>query len=207
MTDFTKAFVHNILSNYGDHHWTVQGFGFLRMYFGPHENPKRYRLNLWDSSFTVPGVSTIHDHPWHFTSLIIAGCFCNQRFDMMVLPPVDYSDPNSPLEGGPATHTFTTIRTGEGGGMEQSGIDYCRLTRRKPELYFAGDTYHQDANEVHETLFEDGSVTLNERTPLPDGDHARVFWPYGESWVDAEPRPARPEELTAAITPCLERWF
>ncbi len=194
MTDFTKAFVHNILSNYGDHSWTVQGFGFLRMYFGPHENPKRYRLNLWDSRFTVPGVSTIHDHPWHFNSIIIAGAFCNQRY-VMDDSQCDFS------------HSFTTIRTGEGGGMEKSPITECLLVPQKPELYIAGDTYHQDASEIHETIFTDGTVTLNERTPLPDGDHARVFWPYDESWVDAEPRAACASELTAAITSCLDRWF
>ena len=62
--------------------WTVQGFGFLRTYFGPPNAPKMYRLNLWDHHFTVPNVSTIHDHPWDFTSVIVAGEFANQRYNI-----------------------------------------------------------------------------------------------------------------------------
>lgn len=198
--DFTKPLVHKILSDWDAYDWTVQGFGFLRMYFGPRENKKRYRLNLWDSRFTVPHVSTIHDHPWHFNSIIVAGVFCNQRYRV---------ERDRPIGGGPsaATHHFTTIRTGEGGGMEQSPIENALLIPEQPELYGPGDTYHQDANEVHETIFKDGTVTLNERTPLPDGDHARVFWPVGTDWVDAEPRPAELSEVKAAISSCLERWF
>lgn len=198
MTDFTKPLVQKLLTDWEMYDWTVQGFGFLRMYFGPKENKKRYRLNLWDHRFTKPGVSTIHDHPWHFNSCIVAGVFCNQRFFI--------ETPRSNYDLVP-THSFTTIRTGEGGGMEKSPIEICRLIRQTPELYTAGATYHQDAHEVHETLFEDGSVTLNERTPLPDGDHARVFWPVGESWVDAEPRPATEDEVKAAISSSLKRWF
>jgi hypothetical protein len=191
---FIRPLVENILSNPIGQAWTVQGFGFLRTYFGPPDAPKRFRLNLWDNHFTVPGVSTIHDHPWHFKSLIVAGAFCNVRYDI--------SRENAPL-----THAYTTIRTGEGGGMEKAPIAHCILRARKPELYTAGDTYHQDASEVHETIFTDGSVTFNERKPLEDGDHARVFWPFGESWVDAEPRAATVDEVMQATSLSLGRWF
>src|ERR1039458_5729288 len=78
--------------------WTVQGFGFLRTYFGPPDAPKRFRLNLWDSHFTVPDVSIIHDHPWHFTSIVIAGQLFNNRYI---------------VEPDGQTHHFTTIKTGE----------------------------------------------------------------------------------------------
>lgn len=36
---FTKALVANILID-TNRYWTVQGFGFLRTYFGPPELPK-----------------------------------------------------------------------------------------------------------------------------------------------------------------------
>lgn len=91
--------------------------------------------------------------------------------------------------------------------MERSPIMSSILKPRKPELYGPGGTYAQEASEVHETCYLDGAVTLNERTPLADGDHARVFWPAGEKWVDAIPRAATPDEVEEAVTHSLREWF
>ena len=79
---FLRPLVRRVLE---DRHskWTVQGFGFLRTYFGPPDAPKKFRLNLWDSDFTIPNVSTIHDHPWSFKSIIVAGDFYNQRYRLL----------------------------------------------------------------------------------------------------------------------------
>jgi hypothetical protein len=178
--------------------WTVQGFGFLRTYFGPALAPKRFRLNLWDSRFTVPNVSTIHDHPWDLTSLIIAGEMVNQRY----LPRDIRSGPRPTF--GP-THEFTTIKTGEGGGLEKSPGQYCKLDKYPMETYRPGDSYAQHAEEVHETIFKDGTVTLNER--VGDTEHARVFWPFGTAWVDAMPRPATEDEVSDAVGRSLAEWF
>src|SRR5258708_2442216 len=94
--------------------WSVQGFGMMRTYIGPPDNPKEYRLNIWDRELAVPNVSTIHDHPWHFDSIVIGGAFVNQRFHFST----DYDR---------ATHVYTTIKTGEGGGMEKSPTKTCIL--------------------------------------------------------------------------------
>jgi len=192
---FLKPLVANVLQ---DEHrkWTVQGFGFLRTYFGPADAPKRYRLNLWDHRFTVPNVSTIHDHPWSFTSIIVAGKFTNLRYTMRRSV--------GGLDAKP-THTYTTIRTGEGGGLEKSPFNHCVLEPKWREHYGAGDMYTQRADEIHETMFEDGAVTLNER--VGDTEHARVFWPYGTDWVDAIPRPATWEEVSLSVLNSLRRWF
>lgn len=177
--------------------WTVQGFGFLRTYFGPADAPKKFRLNLWDNRFTVPNVSTIHDHPWDFKSLIVAGQFYNQRYRMpWVSPPDLFPHPS---------HSFTVIKTGEGGGLEKSAEGKCVLERMAIEQYLPGDTYSQAASEIHETLFKNGSVTLNERTG--DTEHARVFWPYGTNWIDAMPRPATRDEVSDATLRSLRDWF
>lgn len=189
---YLKPLVANVLQ---DEHrkWTVQGFGFLRTYFGPAHAPKMYRLNLWDHRFTVPSVSTIHDHPWDFSSVIVAGRFTNQRYAMQ------------DFVGDKPTHMFTTIRTGEGGGLEKSAFEDCFLSPEIPEDYEPGDTYAQIANEIHETKFVDGAVTLNER--IGDTEHARVFWPHGTDWIDAMPRPATRDEVSAAVDNSLQRWF
>jgi hypothetical protein len=193
---FLKPLVASVLRD-SHREWTVQGFGFLRTYFGPADAPKRFRLNLWDHRFTVPNVSTIHDHPWDFTSIVIAGEFANQRYTMKALPvqvePIKY------------THAFTTLKTGVGGGLEKSAFNACVLEPKPEELYRPGDVYHQRADEIHETLFADGTVTLNER--IGDTEHARVFWPWGTHWVDAMPRPATREEVSIATLNSLKRWF
>lgn len=174
--------------------WTVQGFGFLRTYFGPPAQPKRFRLNLWHTRFTVPNVSTIHDHPWDFTSVIVAGKFGNQRYGAR-----GTSSQDSP------THHFTTIKTGEGGGLEKSEVRDVTLVPYHREHFVPGDVYGQKADEIHETLFADGTVTLNER--VGDTEHARVFWPFGSNWVDAIPRVATRNEVSDTVLYSLREWF
>lgn len=178
--------------------WTVQGFGFLRTYFGPPDAPKKFRLNLWDSDLTIPNVSTIHDHPWDFKSIIIAGSFYNKRY--LLLSTKEWI--SGIVE---PTHHHVTIKTGEGGGKRKITPKICRLKSLPIEHYAPGDTYEQRADEIHETIFEDGTITLNER--IGDTEHARVFWPYGTDWVDAKPRKATQAEVNSAVTYSLKEWF
>lgn len=193
MTDlmFLKPLVARVLQD-NRHQWTVQGFGFLRTYFGPADNPKRFRLNLWDHRFSVKNVSTIHDHPWDLTSLIIAGHMQNQRYVL-----ADY--------GATPSHSYTTIRTGEGGGLIKDPTRLAYLEPKLREIYDPGESYSQKADEIHETIFDDGTVTLNER--IGDTEHARVFWPYGTEWVDAIPREASRDEVSDAVLGSLRRFF
>jgi|SRR6478736_2053127 len=188
---FIKPFVANALQD-DRREWTAQGFGFLRTYFGPADAPKKFRLNLWHSRFTVPNVSTIHDHPWDLTSLIIAGQMVNQR----------YRIGHASLD---RTHHYTTIKTGVGGGLERNDVQDCALVKYPSEIYRPGDSYKQRAEEIHETIFADGTVTLNER--IGDTEHARVFWPYQTDWVDAFPRPATREEVADTVLASLREWF
>jgi len=198
---FVKPLVERVLRD-PNSQWTVQGFGFLRTYFGGPDNPKEFRLNVWDSRLSVPNVSTIHDHPWHFDSLIVAGRFSNQRYLMVA----DLDEPPAldPVPSIARHFAYTTIKTGEGGGMEKTPVRYAILKPWAVEPYNPGDTYHQESDEIHETLFTDGCVTLNKRTKVGDGEHARVFWPAGTEWVDAEPRPATPAEVAAVVENALK---
>lgn len=186
--DALRACVHAFLLSPFNQPWSVQGFGMLRTYFGA---DKKYRLNIWDSALAVKNVSILHTHPWHFTSWIMSGKFKNQRF---------YE-----ARTGLLTHDWAVIKTGEGGGPDgEKGSS--RLLEGEPEFYMPGDTYMQSPEEIHASYFEDGTVTLNVRKRVGDGEHARVFWPHGEPWVDAEPRAANAEEITAVIGRALERW-
>jgi hypothetical protein len=171
--------------------WTVQGFGMLRCYL---DSEKVYRLNIWSSTLAISGVSVVHDHPWHLSSLILSGKICNVRYVEVPLSHRDAVD----FHG-------QRIKTGEGGGPEGERFD-ARLRYLQPETYGPGDTYAQRAEEIHCSDPDDGAVTLNCRERVGDGEHARVFWPYGEEWVDAEPRPASYSEVRSTIASALERW-
>ena len=190
--NFLKPLVASILEKPERLNWSLQGFGMLRTYIG---EGNRYRLNIWHSQLAVFSVSTIHDHPWHFTSQIVAGVFVNVRYDI------------GPIHA-PATHAFRTIKTGPNGGMDfNEPATPISLVARRPEIYLPGDIYSQRASEIHESIPVDGTVTINDRTRVGDGERARVFWPIDESWIDAKPRPATVAEICAVAQYALERWF
>lgn len=203
-----RLMVAEVLRRPFDREWSVQGFGMMRTYFGPE---KQYRLNLWDKRFRVPNVSIVHDHPWHFESWIIAGHFTNVRY---ITGTTDYfagreDDPNRihyRVSACPPNFHCQTIKTGEGGGPVGE-VANVFLIAEQPEQYRAGDKYSQRAHEVHASYYEDGTVTLNDRERLEDGEHARVFWPLGERWVDAEPRTATENEVWSATQDARARWF
>lgn len=191
---FLKPLVEQLLREPDYHEWTVQGFGMLRTYIGPESNPSKFRLNIWDSRFAVPEVSTIHDHPWHFDSVIVAGAFCNVRYR---------EDKNRTAY----THESMLIIPGPDGGPTKQPTEGAHLTALTPELYVAGDVYYQSADEIHQSIPYNGTVTLNDRTRTGGEDRARVFWPRGQKWVDAKPRKATLEEVRLSCRDSLMRWF
>ena len=184
-----REFVRRVLINPFDWEWSVQGFGMLRTYL---DTEKRFRLNVWDRRLAVPNVSLIHDHPWHFKSYIISGGFVNTRY---------YNDPNGD------EYDYMVIKTGEGGGPDGVSGTIRMSSAILPENYKQGDMYSQEAREVHKSVYTDGAVTLNDRTPLLDSDHATVFWPHGESWVDAEPRLATAQEIMVTCGKALRLFY
>lgn len=184
-----RALVKTMLMYPRNHKWTTQGFGMMRTYLPHGPNPKRFRLNVWDAKMATPHVSTMHDHPWDFQSWIINGNFRNTRF-------VEDAYNGDPWE-------YMTIMCGECGGAK-SGSTPIRLRAFPTEHYTTGDIYRQKASEIHVSEYDDGTVTLNDRTG--DTEHARVFWPAGSEWVDAKPRPATDMEVATATMLALEKW-
>jgi hypothetical protein len=173
-----RDLVRKTLQNPGDPRgWTAQGLGMLRTYLGDWT-----RLHVWDPALAVPNVSTVHDHPWHFRSLVVAGSVTNR---LLFLPP------------GEPTHYQMEILCGAGGGP-RGACSPVRLEEDSRATFGAGDTYVQGATEVHESLPEPGTVTLVTRVFLTDRDRAHVFGPLGERWVSAEPRPATADEVRRA---------
>lgn len=168
------------------HEWTTQGLGMIRTYLDPE---KVWRLNVWHSMFRIPEASTIHDHPWHLDSWVLAGRFFNQRMRIA-----------NNVETGVAMDYFT-IRTGinHDPAKDRGPVKTCNLVAGLVEEYEPGDYYHQDAEEIHETTFVDGAVTINRRNRIGTGEHAKVFWPHRQEWVDAKPAVATIEQVLTAL--------
>lgn len=174
--------------------WSIQGLGMIRLYLSP-----EVRLHVWDSRYAVPGVSTLHDHPWHLHSRIVAGAVHQYRFTKTIelkalVAPVPVAD----------LWKEQTILCGEGGGL--CGVPTpVALIRGAKETYRAGEVYQQTADEIHESMPEGGTVTLVTREFLEDAEHAHVY--FKDEWVTAEPRPATASEVAAVLGYSLQRWF
>ena len=187
-----KAMAEHILRHASAFRWELQGFGMLRCYL-----PGDVRLQVWDGIFAVPGVTTIHDHPWHFDSLIVAGELYNERFTECK----PWSQDPQP------THMKRSIVPGIGLRRAGTGEDEpVRLVSKGVEHYRAGQTYHQQADEVHESRPVRGTVTIIRRQRV-GADVARSYYPHGTEWVSAEPRLATVRERDDIIEHALRKWF
>lgn len=185
-----NAAVRSILENPLTREWSLQGFGMLRTYLD-----KEVRLHIWDSRYKVDEVSEIHTHPWHFDSLVVAGQVQNLRYWRVPSYRHDSMLFNKQL-----------IKCGVGGCMVGSPtVEALAIASR--EVFIAGETYRQSAKEIHQSLPEDGTVTIVRRQFLDDEDHAYVFFPHSEKWVSAEPREATAEEVSNICQNALSTWF
>lgn len=182
MTTITESLIDDILAHPFDRDWSIQGFGMLRTYL---DDEHVGRLHIWDTDTAVDEVSTIHDHPWDFTSRIVRGEIRNQRFVM------------HDSETAPKFYT-ARIRCGEGGGLV-SEPKLAAICSEGVERYEAGGTYSMLAPELHESFPSRGAVTVIERKFHADKDIATVCWRSGE-WVSAEPRPATRDEIEHFIS-------
>lgn len=193
-----KAQVEEMLLHPLRYEWSIQGFGMLRAYFAE----RTMRLHIWDDRYRVPDVTLLHDHPWNFSSYIVAGQVEQYRY--------------APWDGGARPfgdaliedYTEETIQCGPGGFACNTTAP--RVLKRYPlEVYRAGQVYQQAATEIHCSLPVNGTITIIERK-VPEGaspDHAHVYYKPEAGWVSAEPRPATPEEIVQICQSSLDTWF
>ncbi len=73
----SKALVFTILQHAEDFPWRMQDIGLMALRL---DDRREYRLHVWDPSDSV-GDPPIHDHPYDFTSKIIAGELTNIRHE------------------------------------------------------------------------------------------------------------------------------
>lgn len=187
--DLLRLMVETTLRNPYDLEWSAQGLGMLRVYLQPN-----VRLHVWDRELLVPGASPLHTHPWDFRSTVIAGRLENRRYACGVAKEDAEVWNQVMIQCGESAHVVN----------EKQQVELVQLA---PEFYQQGDTYEQQATEVHWSLPEDGTVTICERVFKEDRDHAFVFWRGKGGWVDAKPRPATRKEVGRVTLRALETWF
>lgn len=188
-----RKLVLSILRNPLDHEWSLQGFGMLRTYLDPNT-----RLHVWSmrSGHRVEGVSDIHNHPWHFKSHMLVGRIRNVRYKEV------------PADHPAATESFdrVTIQCGENAHIVGEP-ESVRLWQYASEDVIAGRSYHMRAEDLHRSVPLTGSVSIIERNPLDDPEHALVYYPTGTQWVDAKPRRATVGEIVGITGEALKLWF
>ena len=72
-----RALVRTILEHAEDYPWTMQDIGLLGLRL---DDRREYRLQVWDPSSAV-GDPPVHDHPFDFTSTVVAGEMTNTRYE------------------------------------------------------------------------------------------------------------------------------
>ena len=167
--------------------WSLQGFGMFRLYLS-----RAVRLHVWSPAHARERVHTIHTHPWHFVSHVVAGRITDRVYDRFV----------NARGGAGDDWTEERIVCGQGGGATGERST-CRLGQPVEHTFYAGDTYRRDASDIHESIAVEGTVTIVQRTFLADTEHASVFHPVDTEWVSAEPRDARSEEVRAMAKQAL----
>ena len=199
-----REFIRGVLRHHHFYKWTLQGFGMLRTF--PFPDNQEVRLHVWSKAHQVPGVSTIHNHPWDFSSTVVSGELTNVLYGVARASKTLYDKLTLEQQGG-FSHERQDLRCGEGGGL--IGVPTpVRLVEVGRATYTSDwtHTYMQTAEAIHESRPQDGTVTLVARKFRENRDIARVFWPAGLAWISAEPREATPAEVEAIVENALEKW-
>lgn len=168
--------------------WSVQGLGMFRLYLS-----KEQRLHVWDPNFAVTNVSTIHSHPWHFTSYVVSGRITDRLYE------------EKRLGFQSATHGKQKIVCGPGGGAIGDTLEPVTLSLLQEVTIEEGNSYGLSADALHESVPEPGVVTIITREFREDTEHAFVCFPWGEKWISAEPRKATMQEVESMASRALAR--
>lgn len=172
-----------ILNKWEWYDWSVQGFGLLRLYIGGVG-----RLHIWDSTLRYPNVSMIHNHSWDLKSTVVCGRLVNERFDLTTFG---------------MRYMRQRLLTGYDSKMIQEAPEEVSILNRPKETYLPGEIYVQHAAEIHQTIADDGTVTVMARREDDGPGYADVLWHAGTVWGSAKPRPATGDEVHATVNKAI----
>jgi hypothetical protein len=160
----------------------MQDVGLLALWL---DERREYRLHVWDPERGV-GDPPVHDHPFGFTSMVLAGELINRRY---------VEDANG-IEY--ARHRYRP------GAEDARRTDSVRLTASDTVLA-PGDSYRQRADELHSSAQTPGTVTLLRFGPLAERELTVCLAP-GAPWVSVGARPATAAEVTRITGAALDRF-
>ena len=176
----TKALVRTILEHAEDFPWVMQEIGLLGLRL---DDTREYRLHVWDPSSSV-GEPPIHDHPFDFTSTVVAGEMTNTRYE---------EDPH-----GVEYHRMRYTPPNE----HDRRRDTVRLSGTAT-TFTAGSQYHQLAHELHDSRQLPGTVTIIRRTFTKEPPELTVCNREAR-WVLGQSRPAELGDVKRITATALE---
>ena len=176
-----KALVRTILEHAEDYPWVMQEIGLLGLRL---DDEREYRLHVWDPS-SGAGEPPIHDHPFDFTSTVIAGEMTNTRYREDPLGVeyrrVRYTPPNE----------------------DDRSRDTVRLAGTATTIT-AGGQYHQLAHELHDSRQLPGTVTIIRRTFTNDVSVLTVCHREAAGWISGRSRPAAVADVKRITATALD---
>ena len=110
----------------------------------------RGSIHVWDTALKT-AEPPLHTHPWSIDSTVIVGQITNTRYTVNCCAGQDYHTAESHWANRPGSRA---------GRFPIGDITDAKLIGAPPETYKAGESYHQDASEIHGSSAVDGTVTL-----------------------------------------------
>lgn len=178
----TRALVRMILEHAEGYPWTMQGIGLLGLRL---DERREYRLHVWDPGSCV-GDPPVHDHPYDFSSTVIAGEMTNTRY-----------------AEDPAGVEYRRVRYSPG-NEDARTADAVRLSGTAA-TFAAGGTYTQRAHELHDSRQLPGTVTII-RMKFRDVRELTVCTRGEVPWVSGQSRPAPSDEVKRITAAALEHF-
>jgi len=177
----TQALVRTILEHAEDHPWRMQDIGLLGLRL---DDRREHRLHVWGPAYSV-GAPPVHDHPYDFTSLVVAGEMTNTRY-------VEHSSGDG----------YSRVRYAVA-DEEARTTDSVALTG-SATVQRAGDEYSQRAEELHDSRQTPGTVTIIRMT-FVDAPVLSVCTKGNVPWVSSPARPATLDEITTITGAALDQ--
>jgi hypothetical protein len=178
----TQVLVRKILEHPDGYDWRMQDTGLLGVRLDDH---REHRLHVWGPMYSV-GEPVVHDHPYDFTSIVVAGEMTNTRY---------VEDPSG-------TEYQRVRYTPPDEGARTT--DSVRLSSTASVLR-AGEEYSQLAHELHDSRQVPGTVTII-RMSFCDTPALTVCTAADAPWVSAQARPPTPDELRTITEAALEHF-
>jgi hypothetical protein len=178
----SKALVLTILRHAEDFPWRMQEIGLMSLRL---DDRREYRLHVWGPS-DWDGEPPVHDHPYHFTSTVMAGEMTDTVFE------VD-----------PAGDEYVRFRYSPGAEGERHS-DAVRLSAKRT-IFNEGSQYHHLAHDLHTSWQEPGTVTAI-RCQWVETPELTVCVRDEGSWRSGQGRAATRQEIKGFTAKALE-WF